>query len=69
MTLPQGAINSVGQFIRIMNTMLHDWIPDDAQLFLDDIGVKGLCMKYSSEEVALGVCHFILEHIQALTEQ
>ena len=66
MMLPQGATNSIGQFVKIINTVLHDWIPDDAQLFLDNIRVKGLCTKYSGEEVAPGICHFILEYIQAI---
>ena len=66
MMLPQGATNSIGQFVKIINTVLHDWIPDDAQPFLDNIRVKGPRTKYGGEEVAPGVCRFVLEHIQAI---
>src|SRR5438045_4073402 len=66
MTLPQGAMNSVAQFVRIVTKILEDLIPHDCMPFLDDVGVKGLTSMYSNTEVLPGVRKFIMEHIQAL---
>jgi hypothetical protein len=40
-TLPQGATNSVAQFVRIVVKILADLIPTVCQPFVDDLGVKG----------------------------
>jgi Reverse transcriptase (RNA-dependent DNA polymerase) len=39
-TLPQGATNSVAQFVRIVTKILEDLVPEDCLSFLDDIGVN-----------------------------
>src|SRR5204862_620610 len=65
-TLPQGAMNSVAQFIRIVMKILEDLIPHDCMPFLDDIGVKGPTSMYSNTEVLPGVRKFVMEHIQVL---
>lgn len=62
-TLPQGATNSVAQFIRVITRILFDLIPDVCRLFLDDIAVKGLLTTYNEEEVLPGVRRFVLEHL------
>src|SRR5271167_3051469 len=65
-TLPQGATNSVAQFVRIVTKILEDTIPKDCLPFLDDIGVKGPISVYDGEETLPGIRRFVLEHIQSL---
>ena len=62
-TLPQGATNSVAQFVRIVVKILADLIPNVCQPFLDDIGVKGPYSRYKDREVVPGIRQFVLEHI------
>jgi len=64
--LPQGATNSVGQFVRIVQTMLHDIIPKIAKPYIDDVGVKGPKTYYDYEEVVPGIRRYMLEHIRNL---
>jgi hypothetical protein len=64
--LPQGATNSVAQFVRIVQTLLNDVIPSKAKPYMDDIAVKGPKTYYSFEEVVPGIRRFILEHIENL---
>ena len=65
-TLPQGATNSVAQFVRIVTKILEDLIPEDCLPFLDDIGVKGPLSTYDDKEVIPGIRQYVLEHIQSL---
>ena len=65
-TLPQGATNSVAQFVRIMNLILEDICPAVVMPFLDDIGVKGPYTDYDGEEVLPGIRKYVFEHIQNL---
>lgn len=67
-TLPQGATNSVAQFVRVSNKVLEAQIPKKARPFMDDVGVKGPKTDYDQEEVAPGIRRFVLEHIQNLDE-
>jgi hypothetical protein len=65
-TLPQGATNSVAQFVRIITKVLRDLLAHVARPFVDDIAVgtrRNIDMK---EEAMPGVRRFILEHIQNL---
>ena len=62
-TLPQGATNSVGQFVRIANKILEA-VSDIAGAFVDDIGIEGPREDYDGEEVEPGIRRYILEHIQ-----
>ena len=62
-TLPQGATNSVAQFVRIVTKILEDLIPADCLPFLDDIGVKGPLSRYEDEEVLPSIQRFVMEHI------
>lgn len=62
-TLPQGATNSVAQFVRIVTKILEDLIPNSVLSFLDDIRVKGLMSDYGGAEVVLRVQRYILKHI------
>jgi RNase H-like domain found in reverse transcriptase/Integrase zinc binding domain/Reverse transcriptase (RNA-dependent DNA polymerase) len=65
-TLPQGATNSVAQFVRITSKILEEHIPVRCRPFIDDIGVKGPKTKYDGEEVVPGIRRYALEHIQNL---
>ena len=62
-TLPQGATNSVAQFVRIINLILEDINSEVAKPFVDNIGVKGLYTDYDREEALPSIQRFILEHI------
>ena len=62
-TLPQGATNSVAQFVRIMSLILEDINPEMAKPFVDDVGVKGPYTDYDGEEALPGIRRFILEYI------
>ncbi|EKD16861.1 gag-pol polyprotein [Drepanopeziza brunnea f. sp. 'multigermtubi' MB_m1] len=63
-TLPQGATNSVAQFVRTVNLILSPLQPKVSMPFVDDIGVKGPQTDYSDEEALPGIRRFVLEHIQ-----
>jgi hypothetical protein len=65
-TIQQGGANSVAQFVRIVSKILHDVIPEKAQVFLDDIGVKGPKTKYDNELSLPGIRRFMYEHIRNL---
>ena len=67
-TLPQGATNSVAQFVWIVTTLLQDLIPKKCLLFLDDVGIKGLKTTYQNEEVEPGIQKYVLKHIQNINE-
>jgi hypothetical protein len=62
-TLPQGATNSVAQFVQIVTKVLEDLILKDCLPFLDDISVKGLLSMYNNKEVILGIRQFVLKHL------
>jgi hypothetical protein len=53
--LPQGATNSITQFIRVMSLILEDINPEVAMPFLDDIGIKGPYINYNKEEALFGI--------------
>ena len=65
-TVPQGATNSVAQFVRVIMTILEDIFPKVAMPFLDDVGVKGPYSDYSGEEKLPGVRRYVFEHLQNL---
>ena len=62
-SVPQGATNSVAQFVRVVNTILEYLNPNIAMPFLDDVGVKGPYDNYDGEESLPGIRRFMLEHI------
>ena len=65
-TLPQGATNSVAQFVRIVTKILEDLIPNVCLPFLDDIGIKGPLSRYDDKETLPGIRQFVIEHIQGI---
>ncbi|KAL9566939.1 hypothetical protein ACKAV7_008708 [Fusarium commune] len=62
-SLPQGATNSVAQFIRNIICIFRDLIPEVCRAFLDNICIRGPTTTYDEEEVAPGVRRYILEHL------
>ena len=64
--LPQGATNSIAQFVRVIYKILLDCIPNVALPYMDDVGVKGSTSFNNHDEVAPGIRKFVLEHIQNL---
>ncbi|KAK6206862.1 putative gag-pol poly protein [Colletotrichum tabaci] len=67
-TLPQGATNSVAQFMRVMTRILYDLIPHCCKAFLDDIAIKGPTSRYDDEELEdyPGIRRYVYEHIKNL---
>ena len=65
-TPPQGATNSVAQFVRVVMTILEDLFPGVAMPFMDDIGVKGPYSDYGGEMTLPGIRRFVYEHIRNL---
>jgi hypothetical protein len=65
-TLPQGATNSVTQFVQIVTKVLEDLILEDCLPFLDNISVKGPLFMYNDKKVISSVQQFVLKHIQSL---
>ena len=61
-TLPQGATNSVGQFVRVMNKILEA-VHQISGAYIDDIGVEGPRTDYDNEEAVPGIRRFVKEHI------
>ena len=73
--LVQGATNLVSAFVRLTRKILSPHLGSIAEVFIDDIGVKGPRSRYNDEEVEPpvglpaglpGVRYFILEHLQNL---
>ena len=50
--LPQGATNSIAQFVQIITKVLQDLIPEEYLPFLNNIGVKGPCLIYNNAKIA-----------------
>ncbi len=62
-TPPQGATNSVAQFVRVVMTILEDLFPKIAMPFIDDIGVKGPYTDYGGATSVPGIRRFVFEHL------
>lgn len=70
-TLPQGATNSVAEFQRTVSFILEEELPDPADIFVDDVGVKGPKTKYedpvTGEPQTLagnpGIRRYVYEHL------
>jgi len=62
-TPPQGATNSVAQFVRVVMTILEDLYPAVAMPFVDDIRVKGPYTDYDRELKLPGIRRYVFEHL------
>jgi hypothetical protein len=60
--LPQGWINSVAIFERIINKVLFRHIPHHARSFFDDVGIRGPLFRYNDEFFSPGIRRFVWEH-------
>ena len=54
-TLPQGWMNSVPEFVRIVKKVLAECIPNDCDVYIDDVPMKGPKTTYNNEEALPGV--------------
>ena len=68
-TLPMGYTNSPTEFQKCMIFILQDKIPEVANIFIDDLPIKGPKLQYLNKndkpKVLFenpGICHFIWEH-------
>lgn len=59
--LPQGATNSVPEFCKCTNHCLSKEIPNNADVFIDDVGAKGPFSDYNNEEITPGIRRFVYE--------
>ena len=50
--LPQGATNSIAQFVQIITKVLQDLILEEYLPFLNNIRVKGPYLIYNNAEIA-----------------
>lgn len=68
MSLPQGYTNSISEFCRCTNHMIHSLCPDKANVFVDDIIGKGPKTCYNKEMIPenLEIRRFIYKGIQTL---
>ena len=62
-TLLMGVINSVGQFVRATRSIFARHIPHEAAVYLDDVGVKGLKIKYNKKEIKLDIRKYVLKYL------
>ena len=62
-TLLQGVLNSMAQFIRIISKILKLISPNTARIFLDNIRVKGPKTKYDRTEISPSLHQYIFEHL------
>lgn len=65
-TPPQGATNSVAQFVRITLKVLSDHLRNQAELFLDDLGIKTPKTMNNNQELAPRIWRYLVKHIQIL---
>jgi len=66
--LLQGATNWVSAFVRVFRKILNAHLGSIAEIFVDDVGVKGPNSRYGEEEVEglPGVRRVVMEHLQNL---
>ena len=64
-TLPQNAINSVTQFIRVITKIFQDHLSRYLP-FINNIGVKGPKTIYNNKEMTPNIRKYVLKHIQWL---
>jgi reverse transcriptase-like protein/integrase-like protein len=62
-TPPQGATNSVAEFVRCVIAILRELFPKVAMPFVDDVVVKGPYTNYDNVECIPGIRRFVFEHL------
>jgi hypothetical protein len=58
------AINSVTQFVRVINKIIVDHVFHHAFLFVNDIEVKELKITYNDEFILSEIRRYVIKHIQ-----
>ncbi len=57
-------INSMIQFVRVVNKIIIDHVSHHAFFFVDDIEVKKLKIKYNNEFILFEIRRYVMKHIQ-----
>jgi hypothetical protein len=63
-TIFMKAINSMTQFIRVVNKIIVDHVSHHALSFVDDIEVKDFKTKYNNEFILFEFRRYVMKHIQ-----
>jgi hypothetical protein len=58
------AINSVIQFVRMINKIFVDYVFHHALSFVNDIEIKELKTMYNHEFIFFQIRHYVMKHIQ-----
>ena len=64
--LPQGATNSLPEFQRCTTHTLQDEIPENGNVFVDDVGLKGPTSTYGEAEIVPGIRRYVYEYATIL---
>ncbi len=57
------ATNLMIQFVRVVNKIIVDYVSHHAFLFVDDIEVKKLKIKYNNEFIFFEIQRYVMKHI------
>jgi hypothetical protein len=63
-TILMRAINSVTQFVRMINKIIVDHVSHHALSFVDDIEVKKSKITYNNEFILSEIRRYVMKHIQ-----
>jgi hypothetical protein len=63
-TIFMRAINSMTQFVRVVNKIIVDHVSHHALFFVDDIEVKELKIKYNNEFILSEIRRYVMNYIQ-----
>jgi hypothetical protein len=64
--LPQGATNSIPEFQKCTNHVLHEESPKNSGVFIDDVGIKGPFSNYNDIEISPRIHQFVYEYATTL---
>ncbi len=67
-TILMKAINSVTQFVRMINKIIADHVLHHALSFVDDIEMKGSKITYNDEFIVSEIRRYVMKHIQWLND-
>jgi hypothetical protein len=63
-TILMNAINSMTQFVRVINKIIVDYVSHHALSFVDDIEVKKSKITYNNEFILFEIRRYVMKHIQ-----
>lgn len=67
-TILQDEINSVTQFVRIIEKILQNIISKLERVFIDDVDIKDSRDNYNNKKIMSDVRQFVLKHLQNLNK-